>query len=72
MKKACIVALYGKTRKATGFKSLPVNCWDINQVTLKCQQIFWIHLQEKVSNRKSERNHQTLHIWEGPGTTFYA
>ena len=32
-KKACKTALYGKTRKATGFKSLRVNCWEINEVT---------------------------------------
>ena len=38
-KKAYKTALYGKTRKATGFKSLRVNCWEINQVTSKCQQI---------------------------------
>ena len=38
-KKACKSNLYGKTRKATGFKFLRVNCWEINQVTSKCQQI---------------------------------
>ena len=38
-KKACKKALYGRTRKATGFKSLRVNGWEINQVTSKCQQI---------------------------------
>ena len=36
-KKACKTGLHGKTRKATGFKSLRVNCWEINQVTSKCQ-----------------------------------
>ena len=29
-------ALYGKTRKATGFKSLRVNCWEINQNANRC------------------------------------
>ena len=40
-------ALYGKTRKATGFKSLRANYWEINQVTSKCQRIFWIKLAQK-------------------------
>ena len=39
-KKASKAALYGKARKATGFKSLRVNCLEINQVTSKCQQVF--------------------------------
>ena len=39
-KKACKAALYGKARKATGFKSLRVNCLEINQLTSKCQQVF--------------------------------
>ena len=39
-KKPCKTALYGKTRKATGFMSLRVNYWEINQVTSKCQQVF--------------------------------
>ena len=26
-----------KTRKATGFKSLRINCWKINQATSRCQ-----------------------------------
>ena len=46
-KKACKTGLHGKTRKATGFKSLRVNCWEINQVTSKCQQISEIKLVEK-------------------------
>ena len=28
------------TRKATGFESLQVNYWEINQVTSKCQKDF--------------------------------
>ena len=28
-------------RKATGFKSLCVNCWEINQATLKYQMYFF-------------------------------
>ena len=43
-KKACKTVLYGKTRKATGFKSLQVKCWEINQVISKFQQIFGIKL----------------------------
>ena len=47
-KKACKTALYGQTRKATGFNSLRVNCCEINQVTSKCQQISSIKLAKKV------------------------
>ena len=43
-KKVCKTVLYGKTRKATGFKSLQVKCWEINQVISKFQQIFGIKL----------------------------
>ena len=35
-KKAYKTALHGKTRKETGFKSLQVKFWEINQVTSKC------------------------------------
>ena len=46
-KKACKTALYDKTRRATGFKSQGVNCWEIDQVTSKFQQIFQIKLAKK-------------------------
>ena len=35
------------TRKATGFKSLQLNCWEINQETAKCQIVFWAKLAKK-------------------------
>ena len=37
-----------KTRKATGFKSLRLNYWEINQATSKCQIDFWGKLAKKV------------------------
>ena len=43
-----------ETRKATGFKSLRINCWEINQVTSKCQISF---LNKTCKNRpKTEKN----------------
>ena len=30
-----------QARKATGFKPLRVNCWEVNQVTSKFQMYFW-------------------------------
>ena len=39
-----------RTRQATGFKSLRVNCWEINQVTSKCQ----IDFLEKTCKGKSK------------------
>ena len=44
--------LYGKTRKATGLRSLQVNYLEINQATSKCQQIFWIKLAKKGLKQK--------------------
>ena len=37
-----------KTRKATGFKSLRLKYWEINQATPKCQIDFWTKLAKKV------------------------
>ena len=37
-----------KTRKATGFKSVRLNCWEINQVTSICQIDFWRKLAKNV------------------------
>ena len=34
------VVNYTLTKKATGSKSLEINCWEINQVTSKCQTDF--------------------------------
>ena len=36
------------TRTATGFKPLQLNCWQINQLTLKCQIDFYTKLTKKV------------------------
>ena len=40
------------TRKATGFKSLRVICWEINQVASKCQKIFWTKFGKKALKQK--------------------
>ena len=42
------------TRKATDFKSLRVNCWEINMVTSKCQMDFWTNLQKMSKIEKSK------------------
>ena len=42
-------ASYFRTRKATGFKSLRLNYWEINQATSKCQIDFWTKLAKKVT-----------------------
>ena len=36
------------TRKATGFKSLRLKCWGINQATPTCQITFWTKLAKKI------------------------
>ena len=38
---------YPLTRKASGFKSLRLNFWDINQATSKCQSDFWTKLAKE-------------------------
>ena len=38
-KKVSKTASYGKTKKATGCKSVRVNCWETDQVASKCQQV---------------------------------
>ena len=40
------------TRKATGFKSLQVICWEINQVASKCQKKFWTKVAKKALKQK--------------------
>ena len=50
--------------------SLGVNCWEINQITSKCQQISRIKLADKSSKQKKEHHHQTLHIPNSSGTKF--
>ena len=37
-----------KTRKATGFKSLRLKYWEINQATQKWQTDFWTKLAKNV------------------------
>ena len=60
-----------ETRKATGFKSLQVNCREIDQVTLKYQIIFFDKTcKKKVEHRKSEHHHQILHIRTSLGSKF--
>ena len=36
------------TRKSTGFKSLRLKYWEINQATAKYQNDFWIKLVKKI------------------------
>ena len=45
-------------KKATGFNSLRVNCWEINKVTLKWQ----IDILERISKERSktEKVHITI------------
>ena len=38
---------YKKTRKCTGFKSLRLKYWEINQTATKCQMIFGQNLQKR-------------------------
>ena len=48
-----ISALYTATRKATGFKSVRVNCWVINQNKIsKSKWMFWINLQKRSTTKK--------------------
>ena len=37
-----------ETRKATGFKSMRLKYWEINQATPKCQIDLWTKLAKKV------------------------
>ena len=37
-----------KTRKGTGFKSLRLEYWEINQAAPKCQINYWTKLAKKV------------------------
>ena len=56
--------------KATGFWSLRVNCWEINELTWKWQMIFLKKFPEKGLKEKSEHYHQILSIWKSLGTKF--
>ena len=73
------------TRKATGFKSLRVNCWKINQAKLKCQMDyklailnFWTKLTQKgyfrskkEKKKKNENHDLVLHIQISLGFKFH-
>ena len=60
------VGVSNQTRNATGFKSLRVNCWEINQVTPKCSD----KTCKKCLKQKSEHHHWILNIWIILGTKF--
>ena len=45
-----------KKRKDTGLESLRVNCWEIDQVTSKCQRDFL----DKTCKLKTEKKEQHL------------
>ena len=62
--------IWNSTSKATGFKSLRLNYWEINQATSKCQIDFWTKIAKKVQNRKSEHRYEILHIQISLGTKF--
>ena len=61
-----IFQLLIETRKATGFKFLRENCWEINQVTSKCQ----MHFSNKISKKGLKHHHRILHIRNSLGTKF--
>ena len=65
-----IIFILKTRRKATGFKSLQLNCWEINQVTSKSQTDFLTKLTTKALNRKSEHHHKILHIQISLDTKF--
>ena len=48
------------TRKATGFKSLRVNCWKIDQVTSKWQMDF---LSKTCTKGLKQKNNMTIEIY---------
>ena len=45
-----VITMLNITRKATGFKSLRVNYWEVNQVKLKYQ----INILKKTCKKKSK------------------
>ena len=60
---------YVKTRKSTGFKSLRVSCWELNQLAWKCL----ILLLEKTCKKRSKTkkcHHRILSSWNSVGTKF--
>ena len=74
------------TRKATGFKSKRVNCWEINQIKLKCQMDFklailnfwtkstqkgYFRSKERKKKKKNENRHLVLHIRISLGSKFH-
>ena len=66
-----ILQLLIEKRKSTGFKSLQVNCWEINQVKSKCQMdTLDKSCETGQTKKKNEHQHQILHIRIGPGTKF--
>ena len=58
------------TRRATGFKPLRQNYWEINQTTSECQIDFWTKLAKKVGTRKKEYHYKILHIQISLGIKF--
>ena len=54
-----------ETKKATVFKSLRINCWEINQVTSKCQtDFFGQNFQKKWSKTEKENVTIKFYIFE--------
>ena len=65
-----IFQLLIKTRKATGFMFLLLNCREINQATPKYRMDFFSQNLQKRVNRASEYHHQILHIRNILGIKF--
>ena len=59
---------YIQKRKVTGFKSLRINFWEINQVTSKW--FFGQNLQKRSKTKKKEHHHRISHIQNSLGTKF--
>ena len=62
---------YFKTRKATDFKLVRVNCCEINQLTSKYQMDFsGKTCKNRSRTEKSEYHHRILHVRNSLGTRF--
>ena len=58
--KYILLAFKKTTRKATDFKSPRINCWEINQVTSKCQMDFLEKTRKKGLKQKEEDHRRIL------------
>ena len=56
--------LISETRKSTGFNSLRINYWEINQVTSKCQMDFLDKTFKKRSKTEKKNINIEFYIFE--------